>query len=237
MQSERLSGEQIQRLLFLLSDGWIDEADEDDYSRSWETFRHELLQIDSPIALHCLAANLNWDYGTTGIRMALDHPLCDAGTALMLYWLGEPGHIARQEPEVVALLNLIQERYLAGSFGPARISIDPHDIFGENKVQVGDVSAIPSMLLTPTPGFDATGVANIVRMLTAIEWFRKGSLQARDLAASIDNPKAIAGVEQKDADRIRALGRRLRRAAGSADADVATVDELERLLYALAGAS
>ncbi|WP_417761656.1 DUF4274 domain-containing protein [Shewanella sp.] len=46
-------------------------------------------QLQSMEELHYVAANLNWDDGITAAQAIINHPLCDAGTALLLYWRGQ----------------------------------------------------------------------------------------------------------------------------------------------------
>jgi exonuclease VII small subunit len=48
--------------------------------------------LSSPEELHAFMLNWNWDYGIAEPEMVLDHPSCDKGTALLMYFLGGAGY-------------------------------------------------------------------------------------------------------------------------------------------------
>lgn len=78
-----LTDEQRARIDYLLYEC------EDDVS-----FVDTLSQFDSSAELHAFAKQFNWDGGCAELEAVLNHPLCDRGTALMVYWLGEPLYFA-----------------------------------------------------------------------------------------------------------------------------------------------
>ncbi|MGX2954874.1 DUF4274 domain-containing protein [Shewanella sp. JL219SE-S6] len=75
--------------------------------------------------LHYVAANLNWDNGLESPAAILNHPLCDAGTALLLYWYGQGffhSNPADAEPEEKALFDRLITRFSQG-ISPAIASL------------------------------------------------------------------------------------------------------------------
>ncbi|WP_305952161.1 DUF4274 domain-containing protein [Emticicia oligotrophica] len=49
--------------------------------------------------LHYLIKKWNWDDGYEIPQKVLSHPLCDKGTALMIYWLATPDYFTKFENE------------------------------------------------------------------------------------------------------------------------------------------
>lgn len=50
-----------------------------------QPFREFLASVANPLELHLLADRYNWDMGTGALLDIVRHPLCDLGTALMVY--------------------------------------------------------------------------------------------------------------------------------------------------------
>ena len=102
-----------------------------------EEFFEAIKEIDSSEELHYLAQILNWDdYRTPkAIEQVLDHPKCDAGTALQIYWMNEPeglkdmelknGVVAAWREDGYQLHRKIEQLYLAGKYSARRIAFDP----------------------------------------------------------------------------------------------------------------
>ena len=69
------------------------------------------------------------------MRRVIRHPLCDRGTALLIYWRGAPGFYARcadrsetrnpDQADHFDLLREIEQRVIAGHFHTHRFSYDP----------------------------------------------------------------------------------------------------------------
>jgi hypothetical protein len=79
---------------------------------------------------------LNWDDGktSTAIRWVIDHPACDVGTALSVYWLNEPSFWKKAEAAndipswgrtAYDLHKYLERRLLAGGFKTRAILFDP----------------------------------------------------------------------------------------------------------------
>lgn len=53
-------------------------------------FKNALTAVEDNQELHAIATGLNWDYGESWLALPLEHPYCDSGTVLEVYWLGQP---------------------------------------------------------------------------------------------------------------------------------------------------
>jgi hypothetical protein len=136
----QLTQEQISRIEYLACDEWVvDTGAADDESRSWQNF-NGTLQLMSAIELHHFACNFNWDCGAQELEALVDHCECDAGTALMVYWLGQPaehyrmqqsGSLSPDANNVVALLRKIETKFENNEFKTQGIACDPMDIMGQ----------------------------------------------------------------------------------------------------------
>src|SRR5262249_25207667 len=99
--------------------------------------------VADPEELHLFADEwLDWNYGVEGHLRVIRHALCDLGTALMLYWRGQPGyylkyadreHVPERERRVFDLLKESEERVQAGYYRQARFAYDPRDDQGHDQ--------------------------------------------------------------------------------------------------------
>ena len=84
--------------------------------------------LQSMEELHFVAANLNWDNDDPDmVRAIIEHPLCDAGTALLLYWYGQGFY---STPETLdtpfgQLFKTITDRFVARGYASYKIHFDP----------------------------------------------------------------------------------------------------------------
>lgn len=58
-------------------------------------FLSEFNKIATKEELHELAQNINWDGGYFELEQIISHPNIDRGTALLLYWYGEPQYFTK----------------------------------------------------------------------------------------------------------------------------------------------
>ena len=155
-----LTSAQIQLLERFADDLGGIETDDD----FWQCLR----SMECAEQLHYLPGILNWDDYRTGpaLKEILAHPLCDAGTALAIYWLNEPDFWKKAEAEdriptwgqeSYALHKDIETRYVAGRFGEAKFKFDPRsrgylpaDPNRESPAQ----RAIPLQMKQPTAGVE-----------------------------------------------------------------------------------
>lgn len=173
-----LSREQIRRVRFLLYHAWDDEEDpegslyrDDGDQPEWsealdilraQRFAEELARVESPVELHYFAMGYNWGDGDEKLRAVLDHPLCDLGTATMIYWLSQPDLILGWEAEGdadaegLALIKDNQARLVAEDYAHRQIRFDPRDFLGNDHTQPEadstGMSLIPPKLTEATPG-------------------------------------------------------------------------------------
>ncbi len=135
-----LTSEQKKRVEYLATDEWVvDTGADDDEARSLENFRATLSQMSS-IELHHFAWLFNWDCGTDELAALVEHPECDAGTAMMIFWLGQPteyyrdnrdGKLAERQQPAFEFLRHIETRLLSDDFAHSAIACDPFDIMGQ----------------------------------------------------------------------------------------------------------
>lgn len=135
-----LTPEQKKRVEYLATDEWVvDTGADDDEARSMENFCATLHQMSS-IELHHFACNFNWDCGTDELATVIDHPECDAGTAMMIFWLGQPtyyyrghrsGKLAEHEQPTFEFLRHIETRLMSDDFACSAIACNPFDIMGQ----------------------------------------------------------------------------------------------------------
>ena len=143
-----LTDEQLDRIDFLLYE-CDDEA----------TFAETLLYIESSAELHALAQQINWDGGFDELDAVLEHPLCDRGTAMMIYWLGEPTYFSdfvsdEDVPEVNQplkhFLNRFENQLMSEEFKSNTICFDPMaELNGAQRRKIENAATIPSALKQP----------------------------------------------------------------------------------------
>lgn len=133
-------------------------------SASIQAFKRALRDVESPEELHQFVTTCNWDDGMEALELVLKHPQCDQGTALLMYWLGEPWCFAEPpKPKgvnrpVYDLLMLIEDLYLAGKFKNQTIKVDPQNIDGFNYLKIqadwqrDGYKRIPLGMTWPSPG-------------------------------------------------------------------------------------
>lgn len=85
--------------------------------------------LQSMEEVHFVAANLNWDDDDPDIvRAIIEYPLCDAGTALLLYWYGQGFYYST--PETLntpfgQLFKTITDRFIERGYASYKIHFDP----------------------------------------------------------------------------------------------------------------
>jgi hypothetical protein len=168
-----LTRQQIQRIILLLHA----YRENDDDPESYEEIELEhfmmlypriLAEVESPEELHYYAINYNWDDGLDLLRPVIDHPLCDQGTALFLFWLGQPdwfydreadGRIGSGDSDNLRFLKDVQAKYLESGFPSHRIRVDPTDmVFGVDYTEPGPdstgvgIGLVPALMKQASPG-------------------------------------------------------------------------------------
>lgn len=143
-----LSDEQRTRIAYLLYE-CPDDA----------SFADALSHIDSSLELHAFAEQFNWDSGSTRLAALLNHPQCDRGTALMIYWIGEPVYFAdfssehdapRVNRDGYRFLKCVESLLMTDQFQHNQIRFDPTvDLNVAQRRRLEKDSRIPDILKKP----------------------------------------------------------------------------------------
>lgn len=87
----------IEKILAIIDSGVIDsyyieynKITGEEVDRNKKKIKQLIAQLTNPEEIHYLATQYNWDNGDELIYEIVNHPHCDKGTALMLYYLAEP---------------------------------------------------------------------------------------------------------------------------------------------------
>ena len=117
---------------------WNDDAALEKLIRAADRERKAWLQAATdPKELHLFAENWHWDGGGGAPLIPLvENPCCDAGTMLMLFWLGGGEDMYFQynaikdvqsefDREVQRLLRRIEKKLVNGDYGAAKIYFNP----------------------------------------------------------------------------------------------------------------
>ncbi len=105
-------------------------SSEDFKKRQLEGFH----KLDSSEELQYLMEWWNWDDGNEIPNLVLNHPKCDYGTALMVYWMFDPSEYTMYDNEKnvpdflledYKMLKELEHRLVAGEFVLSRIKYNP----------------------------------------------------------------------------------------------------------------
>ena len=100
-----------------------------DRTPSFEKFK----ELTTSAQLHYLADIYNWDDGVEVLNWVVDSPLCDLGTAVMIFWRAEPSYYtkysnaaeAEHDAEVLELLLKIVDNFKNKKYSKSKIKYDP----------------------------------------------------------------------------------------------------------------
>lgn len=121
-----------------LSEEEFDALTDKDHERVYRDF---FAAIKDPEELHIFADTFNWDCECGELKKVIQHPLCDLGTALLVYWRGQPGYYLRYatrkeaepyERAAYSLLREIERRVKRGEYKTARLAYNPRKDHGED---------------------------------------------------------------------------------------------------------
>lgn len=120
--------------------------------------------ITNPVEYHLIAANYNWDDGPEVLSWIVNSPLCDKGTAMMIFWRAQPDFYTRflsaeeasYEEGVYTLLRNIIDNWESGFYQTAIISYNPRkDPAAPSDIDYRDLKEkwpIPGYLKQPIEG-------------------------------------------------------------------------------------
>ena len=96
----------------------------------------------------------------------LDHPLCDQGTALLIFWRNSPEYFYGDEPvggwerEPYDLVRQIERRYSAGGYPFAVVKFDPDAFKGFGFLtKCSRLDKVPAAMCRPSAGEPAAELA------------------------------------------------------------------------------
>jgi len=93
----------------------------------------EAFQTLNSAEQYFLASEYNWDDGTVVLEWIINSPICDKGTATMIFWMAEPDYyfdyteetIDEWAKDVWKLLQNILKKFNEGKFSKAKYSFSP----------------------------------------------------------------------------------------------------------------
>ena len=99
---DALTSDQQSRVIDFADGAWVvDRPDDPDGSRQDSDFAlaRILDSVESPHELFEMIVRYDFELGRTPLIRLIDHPLTDAGVALLLYWRWSPDFYARKRSE------------------------------------------------------------------------------------------------------------------------------------------
>jgi Domain of unknown function (DUF4274) len=175
-------------------------------------------KLASAEELHAFAQCFNWDFGSSEMRWVVNHPKCDLGTAIMIYWNASPlfyfkkysnrSDLAKGKPDYMSevdhfqnydLIKLIEEKINKGEFRSQKIrfSIDESPEFFSEREDYDALlknnelkQPIHSIALLATPG---------ETFAHEVDWSLRGEAEKRTLLQRIKERIVIffAGIVEK----------------------------------------
>lgn len=118
-------------------------------------------ELTSPAQLHYLADIYNWDDDIEVLNWIVDSPLCDFGTAMLIFWRAEPLYYtiyssveeAEYDRDVLSLLLKIINNFNSGKFNRSNIKYNPiADYHNVNETEENAKWLIPNEFKKATHG-------------------------------------------------------------------------------------
>jgi Domain of unknown function (DUF4274) len=131
--------------------------------------RSTVFDIPNAAVLHRWAENHNWDDGHEYMKAVIEHPECDFGTALLVYWRNKPlwftQYVGDEEPCMrpfglfaigFEIFTLVPQRLRDGAYPRHTIDYDPSNDFGSDWTtgypNIEQRTLIPQQLRTRVKG-------------------------------------------------------------------------------------
>ena len=149
---------QRRRVAWLIDGHLADDYDEASHEARWET---HFAAISSPGEMFLYASESHPGQSPREWRRVLDNPLCDMGSALLIFWRNAPVYCYGDEPaggwdqEWFDLVREIERRYSAGEYPSAIVRFDPASFKGINFLAghpATDLERVPEHMRRPSPG-------------------------------------------------------------------------------------
>lgn len=155
-----LTAQQRKRVAWLIDGHLADDYDEATFDARWN---REFAALSTPEELFLFASESHPSQEPAEWRRVLDHPLCDQGTALLIFWRNSPVYCYGDEPaggwghnrERYELVREIAGRCAAGEYPSAVVRFDPAN-FKRFSFFAGHTAAelerVPAHIRIPSPG-------------------------------------------------------------------------------------
>jgi hypothetical protein len=156
-----LTTQQRKRVAWLIDGHLADDYDEATFEHRWE---QEFAILSSPQEMFLFASESHPAQGREEWRRVLDSPLCDMGTALLIFWRNDPvNHYEFASPDAVPSINRgsydlvreIERKYRAGAYPSAVVRFDPTAFHGYSFLdgQAAEaVERVPAEMRPPSRG-------------------------------------------------------------------------------------
>jgi len=119
--------------------------------------------IDNPLECHYIASIYNWDDGPEVLSWIVNNPICEAGTAKMIFWRSQPSYYtrflttdeAKFDSDVFLLIRTIIENFQRGFYTNKNIGYNPNDDPSAEETDSKDPNAkweIPDLMKEPPVG-------------------------------------------------------------------------------------
>lgn len=154
-----LTTEQRDRVYWLV-EGHMDEDfdDDEDGTRYDAECERRFTAFETSEELFLFAYHSSGDLTPDEWRRVIDNPLCDRGTALVVFWRNSPVYVYEHpdaDDDRSDLVRDIERRYLAGAFPDRGLRFDPAEFREVNFLlghPPGAVERVPEELRRPSPG-------------------------------------------------------------------------------------
>jgi Domain of unknown function (DUF4274) len=121
--------------------------------------------ITDPVEYHYIASIFNWDAGIELLSWIINNPICDAGTAKMIFWRSQPSYYtifssveeAEHHSEIFILVRSIIENFQNRFYMNQNIFYDPNADPSAEETAYQDPEAeweIPDFMKESSPGVE-----------------------------------------------------------------------------------
>lgn len=129
----------------IISKAEAEQQEKEKIAREKIYIQQEILSINSTKRLHAFVDKFNWDNGVEYMKAAANHPLCERGTAMMIYWRSDPSYYLKYnsveddmpdyERDTMKIQLLIETRIKEEFYNSKTISFDPTNDNGINWIK------------------------------------------------------------------------------------------------------
>ena len=154
---------QRRRIAWLIDSHLEEDFESPEYLARWN--RH-FSALSTPEELFLFASESHPAMQPAEWLALLDHPLCDQGTALLIFWRNSPEYFYGDEPvggwerEPYDLVRQIERRYSAGGYPFAVVKFDPDAFKGFGFLtKCSRLDKVPAAMCRPSAGEPAAELA------------------------------------------------------------------------------